>query len=250
MIISHVIPCLNHKLMTMDCLDYLKKNSPTGEIVLVNDGSEDSTYELESEVDIYIAHKENLGFPKSVNDGIKVATGDYIAVWNNDIMVASGWLEPIIKIMEQDFYRDYGMLAPRLIEPDKMDLKTFLFSYPKEWNKSLPHTLEDWHKGCPWVFRREVFDKVGYFDEQFYPTQYEDSDFLLRMALQGWKHAIVSNTGVFHYSAFTQNTILKEKFGGFGYAQENRQRFEDKWGTCHISYERAYKEGVWDARPK
>lgn len=245
MIISHVIPCLNQKLMTMDCLKYLKENTPPGEIILVNDGSEDSTYELETEVDVYISHRENLGFPKSVNDGIKVATGEYIAVWNNDLIVADGWLEPIIKIMENTLYGDYGMLSPRLIEPPHTNKEQFLFFHPKGWNEYCSYEVENWAKGCPWVFRKEVFKYVGYFDEQFYPTQYEDTDFLLRMALQGFKHAIVSDTAVFHYSMVTQKKELIKKFGDMSYGNKNRERFETKWGTCDINYKKAYDTGDW-----
>jgi len=240
--VSHVIPCYENVDLTMECLSYFYKNTPPGELIIVDDGStEEYPCTEDFNPDIFIAHKNNMGFPKSVNDGIKVASGDLIAVWNNDILVAPGWLEPIIAAFNDLDNQDYGMLGPKIYEPSSVAKEDFFLNRQEGWNSNLEHPLMDWHKGCPWVFKREVFKYVGYFDEQFYPTQYEDTDFLLRMALFGYKHAVVSNAEVFHYSAFTQNTTLKERFNGFGYANKNRERFEKKWGTCHISFQNAYE---------
>ena len=43
--------------------------------------------------DIQIKNTENIGYPAAVNQGFKLATGDMIAVANNDIRVSSNWKE-------------------------------------------------------------------------------------------------------------------------------------------------------------
>lgn len=246
--ISHVIPCYENADLTKECLEYYFTNrtNQSEELIIINDGSKEDYSFLKNErgISLVISHSENLGFPKSVNAGIYWAVGDFVAIWNNDILVAPGWLEPIIQCFSKDTEHKYGMLGPKIYEPCHMSKEAFFNSHPRGWNDNLSHEIQDWHKGCPWVFRREVLDRVGKFDERFFPTQYEDSDYLLRMALDGYKHGVVSNTAVFHYSSYTQNKNLIPKYGK-SYPNINRKRFEEKWGTCDISYENAYEGKGW-----
>lgn len=238
MLVSHIIPCLNYGNMTDLCVQTLLKNtSLESEIIIIDDGSEGAYHN--NSADLILRHKENKGFPVSVNNGIKLARGDYIAIWNNDLFVAPNWLPPLIEALEND--KDLGMASSVLKEPCHMTKSDFFNQYTKEWSMSQIPRIEPWAKGCPWVFKREIFYRVGLFDERYIVTQYEDSDMLLRMALKGIKHATISNSLAYHLSAFTQNNVLKEKYDGFQYAADNRRRFEEKWGTCDIDYAKAFE---------
>lgn len=245
--VSHIIPCLNFHDMTYKCLDFLEKNTKqyTHEVIIVDDGSTEPFINRHSSVTTVIRHTHNMGFPRSVNDGIKISHGKYIAVWNNDLFVAPNWLPPLIQALETTPY--LGMAGPLLREPCHMTEEKFFELFTEEWSLNQKPDVAVWHKGCPWVFKRFVVEHVGLFDEQFYPTQYEDSDYLLRMALYGYTHATVANSAAYHYSAFTQKNVLKEKFNGFNYANKNRERFEAKWGTFNISFENAFTKGVISA---
>ena len=241
--LSIIIPCLNHVITTLKCLTYLKDftdfKKEKAEIILVDDGSTDQTADINSRLysDLpvkVIRHKTNLGFPKSVNDGIKIARGDLIAVFNNDMLVGPGWLEPLK--WELVKHNGVEMVTGTLIEPSACkddDFLKYVETLPKIGDFML------WHKGGPWVFKREVFDKIGLFDEGFIHTQYEDSDFLLRMALAGLKHGQVTNSYIYHYSSLTQNGELAKRVGT-DYRQINRNYFIKKWGTVDISYQNAY----------
>lgn len=253
-LVSHVIPCLENIGMTIQCLTELRKYTPEpNELIIVDDGSKVPVMEDIKEefgIDLIIRHDEIMGFSKSINDGIRAATGDFIAIWNNDLLVSDNWLTPVLEVFESDTEHVYGMLAPRLYESVHNDYNNvsaiggpdnFKKVFGPGWNKDVPHPLNDWTKGMPWVFRKELFEQIGYFDEQFFPTQFEDNDFLLRMAVAHSKHAQVEGTAVYHYSAFTQNTVLVPKF--IDYPRINAERFGAKWGGFNMNYQYSYATG-------
>lgn len=244
--LSIVIPCLNHFEVTKRCIANIMAFTPGEfELIIVDDGSDDDTKYLEGHlIDAkvrytYIRHDTNLGFSKSVNDGIRAASGELIAIFNNDMLVSPRWYEPLIRVLDAN--NDLGMVTGTLIEPDTCrddEFLTYIKDLPKSYDLGATK-VNIWHKGGPWLFRRGVFNMVGYFDEGFIYTQYEDNDFLLRMAIKGIKHGRVVNSYIYHYSALTQNGELKKRVGT-DYRQINRDFFAKKWGTVDIDYQTAY----------
>lgn len=91
--LSIVIPCYlkNEELLqlTKNAIhSFREADLPEYELILVDDGSPIGSGYLRQEADTYVLHTKNQGFIKSVNDGLKLARGKYIAVANNDIRVA------------------------------------------------------------------------------------------------------------------------------------------------------------------
>lgn len=241
--------------MTIHCLtEFRKYTDVPSELIIVDDGSKVPVFEDirdEFGIDIIIRHEEIGGFSKAVNDGIKASTGDFVAVWNNDLLVSDNWLPPILDAFEKDTEHIYGMLAPRLYESVHNDYNNvsavggpdnFKRVFCSGWNKDITHEISDWTKGMPWVFRKELFDQIGYFDEAFFPAQFEDNDFLLRMAVAHKKHGQVEGTAVYHYSAFTQKTVLFPQLGS-DYPRQNAERFGKKWGGFSMDYQYSYETG-------
>ncbi|MBQ9245889.1 glycosyltransferase family 2 protein [bacterium] len=76
--------------------------------MLINDCSDKETSDyLESFVNsnsgfILVNNKENLGFVKSCNNGIKVAKGEIIILLNSDTIIPSEFCERIIKCFNSD----------------------------------------------------------------------------------------------------------------------------------------------------
>lgn len=240
--ISHIIPCLNQYQHTKNLLDSLYQTThPTfiGEVIIIDNHSSDYTSKVfdEYNIDIYVRNcKANMGFSRAVNEGIKVSTQDLICIWNNDMIPSPGWIQAMMAHVDT---HGFGMVTGKLIEPNEMDLETFRLNVRSETTSE----LITWAKGGPWLFHKEVFLGVGYFDERFFPCQYEDTDMLLRMAYMGIKHGMVTGAKIYHHSALTQYTELIPNDSN--YPQVNRQRFVDKWGTVDIDYQKAYDAKEW-----
>ena len=94
-LISVIIPVYNMEKFVGECLDsVLKQTLDDIEVIIINDGSNDNSLKIIREYQkrdnrIIVINKENAGVGAARNDGIKAATGDYIAFMDPDDMYAS-----------------------------------------------------------------------------------------------------------------------------------------------------------------
>ncbi len=101
--LSIIIPCYNEektlKENTSVVLEYLKSHGYDYEVLLVDDGSKDQTYEVMKSIEGVVAlhYDENHGKGYAVNYGLKHASGDYILFMDEDL---STDLKAIDTVME------------------------------------------------------------------------------------------------------------------------------------------------------
>jgi GT2 family glycosyltransferase len=240
--ISHIIFTWNLWEITQGLLNSLYKYTDEKylqEIIIIDNGSTDETIEKvrqDPRIKTILLNKENVGFAHSCNQGIKLATQDLIAIWNNDTEVNEDWLPPLLENMEK---HKYYMIGAAVVEPRTVSLEQYR---SKNINGQDTRVI-DFAKGAPWIFKRQVFDLIGGFDERFFPAQCEDSDFFLRMGLGRLLFGMDCSVVLFHHSGLTQTAMLKPQYGGFNYAQVNKDRFLEKWGTVDIDIAKAYHKG-------
>jgi glycosyltransferase involved in cell wall biosynthesis len=95
-LLSIAIPCYNSENYMRKCIDSLLIGGEDVEIIIVNDGSSDSTAQIADEyasnypLIVKVIHQENGGHGEAVNTGLKNATGLYFKVvdsddWVNDV---------------------------------------------------------------------------------------------------------------------------------------------------------------------
>jgi GT2 family glycosyltransferase len=198
--ISVIIPNYNGLHHLQDCYDSLKKQSYKDfEIFLVdNNSSDDSikfTEENYPEVKI-IRFNYNSGFAIAVNQGIKVSASEFVLLLNNDTECDVNFLSEMLSGMKD---KETGSVACKMINFDKRDTIDDAGDFIKA--KGSPYArgygVQDIGQfdrdeyifgACAGaaLYRKEVFDKIGYFDEDFF-AYYEDVDFSFRMQLFGYK---------------------------------------------------------------
>jgi len=234
--VSIIIPCLNHFDYTVKCLNSLYEGMRLDdkEIIIINDGSTDETNtELLRYLDgQYIVVKNwptNIGFAPAVNKGIKLSSGDYICICNNDFIFSRGCIDILHNVIENS---DYWMVTGYLVGDETVSPDKFL-DWADVQNEGEAQLLK-WHKMGPWLFKREAFNIIGLFDESFRYGQYEDTDMLMRMSLHKMLWGASTKGYAFHYGSITQHGELQNRVGK-GYAYENKLKFEGKWGTSHIT---------------
>lgn len=107
--ISVIVPVYNTDKYLSDCIERILKQSYTNfEIILVDDGSTDSSKEIcelyaQKDSRIMCIHKSNEGVSTARNEGIKHATGDYIVFIDSDDLIKRNLLEELSVICEADF---------------------------------------------------------------------------------------------------------------------------------------------------
>lgn len=217
--ISVIIVNYNGVGLLDECLGSLREQSCRDfEIVLVDNGSSDSSVDFVqrnySDV-ILVANKENLGYGGGNNSGIRAAGGRYIAVLNNDTKADALWLERLLEAAEKD--SEAGMFASKILNyysPDVID-NTGLMIYRDGIARGRGRLEKDegqydvrdevfFPSGCAGFYRREVFDEIGLYDEDFF-LYLDDVDVGLRARLAGWRCVYVPDAVVYHkYSASTE----------------------------------------------
>src|ERR1700692_947232 len=96
--VSVIIPNWNGARLLEGVLACLQRQTrPPGEILVVDNGSRDESVAVAERAGARgIKLGENRGFCRAGNEGIRAATGDWIAILNNDVEVPENWLETLL----------------------------------------------------------------------------------------------------------------------------------------------------------
>ena len=84
--VSFVIPAYNEEKTVGTVVESLKKEFPSAEIVVVDDGSKDRTSEIATKAgaDKVVRHENNQGLGGAISTGIRNATGDFCVIVDAD----------------------------------------------------------------------------------------------------------------------------------------------------------------------
>ncbi len=220
--ISIIIPNYNKAILLKNCLNSIINCKSTNyEIIIVDNGSTEAFLPRDNQTNVkYIELESNFGFSKAVNIGIKQAKGEYIAILNNDTEVDPHWIDNVIMAFELNpdiihITSKIKSLRNKDILDDVGDVVLFSGKVYKIGNNEKDVGQYDQQKfifgasGCASVYRREFFDKVGYFDEDFF-AYLEDIDLSFRVNLLGYKCLYVPNAVVYHVGSATTGSQYNE----------------------------------------
>lgn len=205
-----VIPNYNGIKYLENCLSSLFQGTVIPHVILVDNGSTDGSRELAKEkypnVEI-IAFEENTGFCKAVNTGIQASATEYVMLLNNDTVADKEMIEQLEKVLDESagtFSAAAKMI--NLYEPEKLDGAGDFYSalgwaYARGKDKPVDNydTRDRIFSACGGaaLYRREVFDEIGYFDENHF-AYLEDMDIGYRANIYGWKNIYEPEAKVFH----------------------------------------------------
>jgi glycosyltransferase involved in cell wall biosynthesis len=104
---STIIPCWNEVEFTQQCLVSLKEHTgPAWELIVIDNGSNDGTAAYLAGVRdmacvpvTVVTNATNLGFPAAINQGLRLARGEYLVLLNTDVVVTDGWLDQLIGLV-------------------------------------------------------------------------------------------------------------------------------------------------------
>jgi GT2 family glycosyltransferase len=200
-----------------ECLDSLfAQRFGDFEVIVVDNGSQDGSSEYLQERYPHVTLvrlSENRGYAGGNNEGIKRASGKYLALLNNDTKVDPVWLEALVGEAEAS-PSSIGMWASKILSfenPDVIDnVGLLLYRDGLARGKGrLEHDHGQYDQkgealfpsGCAGLFRKSMLDEIGLFDEDFFAYA-DDVDLGLRARLAGWGCVYVPTAKVYHkYSA-------------------------------------------------
>lgn len=239
--ISVVIVNYNTKKLTSDAISSVFKftKSVTFEVIVVDNASEDGSQNLIKtkfpKVKL-IENKENLGFGRANNRGMKIAKGDYIFLLNSDAYLIENSLKKLFDYAKKQ--EDLGMLAPLILNEDRTTQQSvgFFPHLPQVfyWMSFLddlpggtilnPYHVDhdsfykkehdvDWSTGAAMFVPKKVVDKVGAFDENIFMYG-EDVDWCFRIKRANYKIIYSPATKIVHIGSGSSNQISKNAILG------------------------------------
>lgn len=225
--LSVIVPVYSRDAYLSEMLEKLflpgiRANCPAGtELVIVDDCSplKAETTALAATAgqwaDVkFLRNTENLGYLRSVNAGLNLATGRRLLLCNSDTRLAPGALgrlaaaldsEPRLGIagpVSNGAYNSVMQAAHGLPEPlvsfAPEELARFDAYGAALSARALPHAEAGWLLGFCTLMKREVLSDIGLFDEGFGFGYLEELDYAIRARRAGWKLAVAPDAFVFH----------------------------------------------------
>lgn len=221
--ISIVVVNWNRRELLHACLQSLiRQRVADFEIIVIDNGSTDGSVEVVSAAARetngsppirWIANSENRGFCAANNQGFAASEAEFVALLNNDAEAEPGWLAELLSAF--DGRPEVGMVASKILvyeDPGRIDKAGHLM-YPDGQNRGRGSGQVDtgqfdqmeealWPDGCAAMYRREMLDEIGGFDEDFFAYA-DDAELGLRGRIAGWDCLYVPRAVVRHHRGAT-----------------------------------------------
>ena len=192
----------------------------------------------------YDTRNQPANFAKLWNRLIYESSCEYIVIMDSDAYVPPCWLEQMMECFQPDFIcknsvfveesRNRAILAAT-IEENAEDIEVgadpvgvvvpvtkgsgaHAIQY-KEWKDKSPCLVQDQVSGFFFLFRKDVLDDVGYFDERFY-LYGQDSEWIDRVVESEWN--IVMHRGVCVEHDVSASIKQARKTGEFDYEADGQ----------------------------
>ncbi len=217
-----IIATWNKKKLLKECLKSLKKQTFNNfRIIVVDNASSDGTVRFLNKyypnVKI-IELGKNLGFSKAVNKGIKVSKTEYIILLNNDTVVDKNFVKYLVASLDKNKY--YCACTAKMIDFKNRDIVLsagdMMNNFGQSFSRGLGDDIRKWDKaeevflvtGGASIFRKKTFDKIGYFDEDFF-VYGEDTDWCFRAQITGYKFYYEPKAIAYHHCKATSKDMPK-----------------------------------------
>lgn len=193
------------------CLDSIMRElGPDDELLVVDNHSQDDTADYVTRY--YPAARlirlpRNRGYAGGVNVGLAHARGHYHFLFNQDIELGPGWLEVMVRALDNP---NVGVVGGKLLGLDGLIQHAGgLIHWPRAIPDHLGHLQVDegqWNTamnveyvtGAAWGFSATTLARVGKLDETFWPGYYEEVDFCYRVADRGLRVRYVPSATAVH----------------------------------------------------
>ncbi len=260
--LSIIILSYNTKDVLENCLasiDAVKTPADAWEIIVVDNNSRDGSADMVQKnfpPVMLIRQKKNVGFAAGNNIGIKKSKGEYVLLLNSDTEVAPGAIQETLQYLKH--HADVGVITCKLLRPDGTIDPACHRGFPTPWaaftyfiglERLFPNLklfsqyhqgykdMEQIHEidslsGAFYLIGRNVIDKVGYLDEQFFMYG-EDLDWSYRIKRAGWKIIYYPFVSILH----------KKWLSGRAHTDEAQRKQTQKYffGAMELFYKKHYQ---------
>lgn len=272
--VSIVVVTYNNLDFTRACLESLVAHSQYEhvEIIVVDNASSDGSPAFLSEWVAngknrkLILNDDNRGFAAANNQGLHMASGEYLVLLNNDTYVTPGWLRTLVRHLQRD--RTIGLIGPvtnNIGNEAKIDIS--YADMEEMLPKAAAYTRR--HVGQTYPLRtaaffcvmmpRTTFSSVGPLDEIFGRGFFEDDDYCRRIEQVGLRIACADDVFIHHHLSASFNKLKQQDRQKL--FEDNKKVYEAKWGPwvphgfrsqsskpLHVAQQREVVPAVFDGQ--
>lgn len=226
---SIIIPAYNSEKTLSDCLESLEDQSLSKkayEVIVVDDGSTDSTATIAKKFNNKYIYQTNQGPASARNKGVNLAVGDIILFTDSDCVPDYNWIREMVKPFSNPevvgvkgtYKTKQKQLAAKFAQAEFEDRYDLL-------QKSSKIDMIDTYSAA---FRKAVFLNIGGFDQSFPVASNEDTDLSYRLAASGYELVFNKDAFVYHKHPDTLIKYLKLKFWRGYWRMVVYSRYPDK----------------------
>ncbi len=211
--ISLIIPSFNTEKHLINTYNSVRKYYKNVEMVIINDGSEDGTFEwlksLKDKNVIKINSIERKGHTYFYDEGMRQATNEIVSILHSDMVIGPNYLENQLKHLKKGTVVCATRIEPPIHPAGK---EKIVMDFGDDHNNL---KLDEFHNFClktqnefkdqttkgifaPWMLYKEDHLSIGGHDQTFAPYGYEDSDIFNRWILNGYKMVQSRDALVYH----------------------------------------------------
>ena len=215
--VTVIIPNYNGKKLLENCIQTLERQTCTDfKLLVVDNGSSDGSKEwLKAQGVDTIFLEENTGFSGAVNIGIKAADTPYVILLNNDTKADEYYVAEMVKAIERS--PKIFSVSSRMIQmyhPDLMDDAGDMYCILGwAYQRGIGQSVKKYGRSrrvfsaCAGaaIYRREVFEQIGYFDEMHF-AYLEDLDVGYRARIYGYDNVYCPAAVVYHVGSGTSGS--------------------------------------------
>jgi glycosyltransferase involved in cell wall biosynthesis len=249
--VTLVIPTYNNLQHIKNAYTSIRKYYPNLELVLLDDGSNDGTYEwlqsIQKEDDNVILYQseERVGHTILYDLGIEAATNEIVGIIHADMIVTEKYLENLLKHLDKGKVVCGTRIEPPLHPPgnekiiqnfgldfDDLDIPAFEEFARKAQSENEGRTTKGMF--APWIIYKDDFQRIGGHDPLFAPFPYEDSDIFQRWIMVGYELIQSRDSFVYHLTCRGHrwnNQIQKDDDYYKVTSQKAARNYLRKWGS-------------------
>lgn len=214
-----IIVTFNSEKHIQKCVGSLLSQKPDQKIIIIDNNSQDNTVGILKSADqkgvIVLENKKNIGFAAAVNQGLRYAVKNFPEVDCFFLLNPDAWLEKdCLEKLVAGFAKNksLGLLSPFIIDPStkKLWFSGARIDWPRLRSIHTEYLILNtkYLSGCALLIKKEVIEKIGFFDERFF-LYYEDADFSLRVRKAGYGLKIIPEAICFHQESQSSDSETK-----------------------------------------
>ncbi|MEK6691947.1 MAG: glycosyltransferase [Nitrospirota bacterium] len=204
-----VIPAYNSERTIARVIESCLNQTVKGEVIVVDDGSDDSTAEIVKRYPVKYIYQENSGPAKARNTGWENANGEIILFTDSDCIPEKDWVGKMLGYHSRDNIYVVGG-SYDITNPESL-LARCIHQEILERHRKMSGEV-DYLGSFNLSYRRKILEELGGFNEEFRYASGEDNDLSYRVRKKGYKLIFDREIKVAHNHQTKFFKYLKEQF--------------------------------------